>query len=68
MNMPGHAPIPLAEQELPIRGPTLSQDSQRLHPQRHLRLTGLAAKTEVRGHSRIGQLTGDMAMDLPRPK
>ena len=40
----------------------------RLHPQRHLRLTGLAAKTEVRGPSRIGQLTGDMATDLPRPK
>ena len=32
----------------------------RLHPQRHLRLTGLAAKTEVRGPSRIGHLTGYM--------
>lgn len=40
----------------------------RLHPQRHLRLTGSAAKTEVREPSRIGQLTGDMATDLPRPK
>ena len=39
----------------------------RLHPQRHLRLTG-PATPEVKGHSRIGQLIGDMAMDLPRPK
>ena len=39
----------------------------RLHPQRHLRLTG-SATPEVKGHSRIGQLTGDMATDPPRPK
>ena len=53
---------------IPEDDTTYFQHSQRLHPQRHLRLTGSAAKTEVREPSRIGQLIGDMATDLPRPK